>query len=343
VDDARIQAVLCAVSRLAAWPAPEELSDGLSAPLSRRCLALCTGLVDEPGLREALRIPGIPPRTAVVVAARGVFAAPLEWVVLLAAAGARVHLKVPQAAPAFGVAIAETFSAEGLAVVASASHLLPDAEAVVAMGSDETIAAVAARYPAARTALHGHRSSFALVSEDADAEALANDVVLYDGRGCFTPTAIFVVGDPSSLARRLGEALEHADTAFPPGAPAHGPEWRRRLGLARARGRLLGGDRWAVAILGPEHAETVALQRFIGVHSVASVEEVTRRLLPWKGRIAACATDLPMARIADLTPLRLERICRPGRLQAPPLGHPHGGVEALRALYFHPSVETGVA
>lgn len=350
VTGLRILAVLRAVAALAAHPHPQSLSDGLSEPMARRCLALATGEITREALTRALDVPGVPPRQAVVVAARGVFTAPLEWVVLLAGAGARVHLKVPHSAPAFGLALARAFQDEGLPVVASTDRVLPDADAVVAMGSDETMAALAPRVIRAHGALHGHRFSVALVDGDPGedlARALADDVCLFDGRGCFTPTAIFVLpstrgGDPPvpRLGAHLARALEEAERLWPVGDRAGtGPEWRRRVGLARARGRLHGGGPWAVAEQEGSWFEASALPRFIGVHPVRDLDQVARLLEPWRGRIAACATTLDPPE--PLQGLRVERWCRPGHMQRPPFGRPHGGMEAFRSLCFHPSLELG--
>lgn len=312
--------------------------------MARHCLALATGLIQEDALRRALDVPGIPPNRALVVAARGVFTAPLEWVVLLAATGASVTLKAPAEAPSFAHAIASAFGAEGLEVRVVLTHDLPAADAIVAMGSDATMARIAARHPHARLSLHGHRSSVAVVDSGSPdlGRALALDVARYDGRGCFTPTAVFVLGDDAdadAAAAQIAAALAALEREIPP-APRPsllGPEWRQRSALGRMRGRLLGGEAWAVARVPATHAWPAALPWFIGVHPVQSREAVLRHLAPWGGHIAGCATN-----VRDLGPLsahRIERFCLPGHLQAPPLGRPHGGQEALRPLFFQQSIE----
>jgi hypothetical protein len=343
VDDDRIQAVMRAVGRLAAWSRPVSLSDGLSAPMAARCLSLATGAIHADAIRDALAIPGRPPSSAAVVAARGVFSAPLEWVVLLAAAGARVHLKAPRAASSFSEALTEVFEAEGLPVEVSTRRELPDVEALVAMGSDAALAALARRHAHARLSLHGHRLSVAVVRDtgSATAAALCDDAALYDGRGCFSPVAVFVLppGDPSALHDNLASSFEEAQRLWPRGAvsSALGPEWRRRTGLAKSLGSLRESEAWATTVLPASFFEASPLPRFLPIHPVRDLGDVSGTLASWSGHLAACATDL--MDVDSLLAMGFERICRPGRLQLPPFGRPHGKREPLRPLFSFPSVE----
>jgi len=314
--------------------------------MAEHCLRLASGLILDADLPRVIDVPGRPPRDAAVVAARGVFSAPLEWVALLAAVGARVHLKAPGGAPAFCLALTEAFRAEGLPVLVCAGHTLPAVDALVAMGSDQTMGTLAAAQPQARLSLHGHRFSVAVVrpGEHSLAPDLALDAALYDGRGCFTPAAVFVLGaeeGANQLARELADAMDAMQRRLPLGRtdPLLGPERRRRLGLARVRGQLRQGPGWAVPLLSADAFEPAALPRLLPVHPVASLEQVAALLRPRQHELAACATDL-----ADPTPLLelgFERICLPGRLQAPPFGRCHGGREALRPLMRHASLELG--
>jgi hypothetical protein len=347
-DPTRIDRVLQAVARLAAASDPQALSDGLSAPMAEHCLTLACGLITREAVLAALDVPGIPPRTAAVVAARGVFTAPLEWVALLAGAGADVLVKAPSTAPTFGEALAAAFAGQGLPVRCTIDRNLPDVDALVAMGDDPSIAALAAAHPHARLSLHGHRTSFALVQAPDPgpvASALAEDVLLYDGRGCFTPAAVLVLGPPAragALAEALGRTLPALRARLPLGdlSPLHGPAWRQRAALARVLGTLHGTDEPGMGVAGVlpgSHLDLSVLPGFLAVHAVAGLEEAIGLLRPWRGHLAACATDLPDP--SAVLALGVERACRPGRLQAPPFGRAHGGREALRPLCLHPSLE----
>jgi hypothetical protein len=277
-----------------------------------------------------------------VVAARGVFTAPLEWVALLAAAGAEVVLKAPLAAPAFGAALAQSFRACGLPVSCTTARELPALDALVAMGSDQAIAALAEAHARARLSLHGHRFSVAVVrgAGPALAAELAQDALLYDGRGCFTPVAVLHLGSQAAaeqLVHHLGEQLEEHARILPPGSqdPLMGPEWRRRTGLARALGRLARLEAPTTALLPATAFEAVALPGFLPVYHLARLDAVRDLLAPRQSWLAACATDLDPA--APLYEIGFERICRPGTLQRPPLLRCHGGREMLRPLMLRVS------
>jgi len=333
----RIAAVLRAIDRLARVTEPQALSDGLSAPMASLGLEISCGLIGRAGLEGLLRAKGVAPETALVVAARGVFTAPLEWAAGLAAYGSTVLLKAPTEAPAFCEALGECFRAEGLSVEVRVGHDLPDVDAVVAMGSDRAIAAVASRYPTVPSSLHGHRFSVALVGSAADASALAQDVVLYDGRGCFTPCGVFVLGGPEAaeaVGVRLAGALALAEERWPRGdfAPEYGPIWRERLALGRATGRVFGGEEWAVTVGPLSTFEPSALPRWVSVHAVPDVGALLETLAPWSAHRAACGTDQSPSTVRTLEVGGFERVCAIGELQRPPFGRPHGGTPFLKGL-----------
>jgi hypothetical protein len=340
----RIDAACAAVERLAAHPSPESLSDGLSPVMASHCLQQACAAVTPQVLEQALDQPGRPPRLAAVVAARGVFTAPLEWSVLLAAAGAELVIKAPAAAPAFCRALAQALSACGLPVRCTTERSLPSVDALVAMGGDEAMAELASVHARARLSLHGHRFSLAVIQGDDErlAQGLAEDALLYDGRGCFTPVAVLHLGEAGAAAAftaALSRALEQTARRLAPGPrdPLLGPHWRRRTGLARALGALTSETSPCTALLPPELLETAALPGFLPVHHVAGLQAISPLLSPWRRWLAACATDLDDP--GPLLELGFERLCRPGRLQRPPLHRPHGGREMLRPLMMHASIE----
>jgi len=340
----RLDAADAAIRALAEHRDPATLGDGLSPAMARACLTTACDLLDRGSLDQASMVPGCPPALAAVVAARGVFAAPLEWVALLAVAGSEVILKAPAAAPAFGQAVAEAFSTQGLPVRVTTDRALPPVDALVAMGSDPTIAALAARHPRARLSLHGHRFSLAVVqgSDRELARGLARDALLYDGRGCFTPAAVLSLGSPDharALASALRDELDTHSRLLPPGArdPLLGPLWRQRIGLARALGGSPGPHPPSAAVLSSAHFEAAVLPGFLPVHPVPELSAVAQLLAPWRGWLAGCATDLGDGEA--LAGLGFERICRPGALQAPPIPRCHGGQEMLRPLMAQRSLE----
>lgn len=97
---------------------------------------------------------------------------------------------------------------------------LPDswidsADAIIAFGSDETMAALRRRVPSrARFEPHGERLSLGIVFEDPGrdaARAAARDVTAHDQLGCLSPHCLYVGGsDPTSAARRFAALLAEA-------------------------------------------------------------------------------------------------------------------------------------
>ena len=293
------------------------LSQGLSAANATRSLHEACDLVTA-GLDAAVRDWGSPPASVGIVAAHGVFTSPLEWMALYAAAGAAVRVKASGRDPRFVTAAADAFRTEGLDVTASTDRHLPPVEALLAFGADETIAELRASVPAALFRGYGHRFSLAIVHDERHVEALADDVARYDTRGCFAPAAILTFGDPLQLARELAEASVETERRWPRGAvdPALGPEWRRRVGLARVRGTATLGDAWAVLTMPVEHFTPVALPRMTVIHPVRDLSV----LEPYRRWLSSCATDDPSAGTA------FPRVCTPGQLQLPAFPRLHDGL-----------------
>ena len=99
------------------------------------------------------------------------------------------------------------------------------ADCVVASGSDETIASVAAQVqPPRRLVSYGHRLSVAAVAADRPADSaarLAEDVALWDQLGCLSPLAVFVAdrdrGEAAAFGAELAEALADLEERWPRG------------------------------------------------------------------------------------------------------------------------------
>ena len=110
----------------------------------------------------------------------------------------------PSSAPAYR-------RATGAAAIGPARTSLAAADVVVASGDDETIDDLRAR-TRGRLVGHGHRVSFAVVAREvlADdrsrrhaAQRLAEDVAIWDQRGCLSPQVCIVEGDVDA-ARDFG-------------------------------------------------------------------------------------------------------------------------------------------
>ncbi|MEL6346477.1 MAG: acyl-CoA reductase [Myxococcota bacterium] len=330
-DQARVRRVLAVLDQLRELSVAS-VAEGVSAPVARQGLTAAIDGITEEGLLRELAVAGRRPATVSVVCAEGVFTAPLEWAAVYAAAGIDVLLKAPVSAPRFLYAVAEAFAAAGFPMRATISRDLADPDVVVTFGADESLAAVQAAWPAAKHVGFGHRFSVAFAASADEADAIARDVVMYDGRGCMAPVAIFA---PDDLADAIAEAVADALSTAPPRGvvpAALGPEWRRRVGLARARGTAREGPDWAVLTMPTDGFTPLSLPRMAVIHPVASADALTETLSPWRHQLstlAATSVETPMlSGVAAWFP----RQTALGEMQTPRLPRRHDGVRILESV-----------
>jgi len=264
-----------------------------------------------------------------------VYTASLEWLALLLAAGCEVLIKAPSDAPLFLYTVADHFSAAGFLVRVTTSRDLEQPDAILGFGADETLQQVVSQWPEIPTAMYGHRFSVVWAEEAGQATAIAKDVALYDTRGCMAPAAIFVpAAQAQPFAEALGKQLEKAQAQLPRGtvSPSLGPEWRRRIAIARVRGTVLEGEQWAVAVSPAADLTPATLPRLAMVHPIEDEDELHRVLSPWRDQLstlAAADADVSMLqRVRNWFP----RVCMPGEMQAPPFPRWHDGQPMLASL-----------
>jgi hypothetical protein len=288
-----------------------------------------------------------PPKKLMIWCSSNVFTAPLEWVAQFAAMGSEILLKAPSNYPQPVLALAEAFSNLGVSahVVAleDGLELLADCDAVLGFGSDASMSNLETHIaPHVRRSLHGHKGSLAIVNAASPvdcAKGLIQDSILYDGRGCMSPVAVFCIGNPNPLYQEIKKQGMLPPTPIGTLSLAEQAHISRRTAIAK----LTGPDpltqspseenspkpsRGSVnpILLGKEDFEFLSLPRLIPIHTIASIEELDfLKDLPW----SSCATDLPHE---DLAHLGFHRICSPGELQHPPLNRLHDGVDVLDRL-----------
>lgn len=294
------------------------------------------GALEDAALDAVVALPGRPFDHAAFVAARTVQTAPVEWLAVLLARGTRVLLKHPVDAPGLAPWLAAHATAVGLPLaVTDQRDAVMDAPLVVAMGGDPTIAALRDALPAhARLLGFGARWSAAWWPADADAdvaaEALARDLAAHDGRGCMTP-AIVLTDAPDTVLAVLPDALAEAERRWPRGrlSDAEHAASRQREALARAAGRAVAGDRWALHMLPAELARPVSLPRAAQVVKVEDAVQAAAVVRPWAAALSTLglASDSGGDALAALEP---SRICALGTMQTPPLRRLHDGVDAWR-------------
>jgi hypothetical protein len=227
---------------------------------------------------------------------------------------------------------------------AACAEALCEADCVVATGSDETVATIAARVrPPRRVVAYGHRISVAAVGPGAApdvAERLALDVALWDQLGCLSPLVVYAAGgaDP---AEALAAALGAAEARWPRGAAP--PEAEALAAHERAAAEMRGagthagaGGRWSVVRELDARWRPAPLHRFVRVHPVADAAALLDALRPVGPHLACVALEgfgpAEPALRAACAAVGASRVCRPGRMQAPPLAWPRDGRGVLAPL-----------
>lgn len=225
------------------------------------------------------------------------------------------------------------------------------ADLVVASGDDETIAALGAR-ARGRFIGHGHRISFAVVAREvADnveaagrtAALLAQDVAMWDQRGCLSPQLCFVEGDrdiAQRFAARVARALEPLAEQLPPAAPSPAERLALRRFRDDAEWRGLGGEPVTLFAAADDAAGTVVVEsdaalrpsplcRTLRVQPLADAGALSALLAPARAQLEGAGLAAPPHRwagIADgLGAAGVHRVCEIGAMQRPPLDWRQGG------------------
>jgi Acyl-CoA reductase (LuxC) len=330
---------------------------GLTPAMVAAVVPLAADVLDEGAMSElverelgagALGRPA-PDGPAVVahVLASNVPALALPAIALGCLAGAAVVVKSgrrdPLSAPAFERALGAVDPELAATVVTdywpgsgdARDETLALADVVIVTGGDDAIAAFAGRVRG-RLVAHGPRLSVAAVGADADVEALALDVALYEQRGCLSPHAVYVAGDARAFGARLSGALDAVAERLPP-APAAVAERaavrvvRDEAAWAPAGGVWSGPGGTVVLDEGPRLRATCGL-RTVRVHPVARVEDVAARLPAGGVECVALAGADPGALAAPLRDRGVARVCPPGRMQRPRITWPRGQRAPLGTL-----------
>ena len=326
-----LDAAIAALARLRAQDA-SLLGQGLSPENAQACLHQAIRPLNRESLSAACAAAMPVPSSVAIVVPYGVFTTPIEWTAIAAAAGASVHLKAPSRDPAFVRCMADIFCDEGFDVTWSTDRNMPSVDAVLAFGDDASVAAIREQNRDATVVAYGHKFSVAFVTGDpaVAAGALAMDLVRYDGRGCIAPVATFCSSDPSALGSAVADALQLAEPRWPRGAvdSSLGPEWRRRMGLARIVGEAWEGSSWAVTVTPATHFRPLSLPRMASIHPVAGREELAATLAKWTPWLSTLGTDAEQAEFTGI-----HRVCRLGWMQAPIIPRHHDGRLMLGGLH----------
>jgi hypothetical protein len=232
------------------------------------------------------------------------------------------------------------------------------AGAVVAYGSDESVAAVRRLVPAhVRFVGHGHKLSFAVVARESatpeTARQLALDVAMYDQQGCVSPHMAFVERggalSPAEFARACGTASAALETEMPRAKLTQAEAMALRSvrdeaefaadGLHASQGDLA----WTVV-----HSESPAfvpspLNRLLRTFAVDDLAQVTAVVRPYAAYLQTVGVAAPESRMAALAEslgaLGASRLCSVGRMQQPGALWRHDGGLTAGALVRWTDIE----
>jgi hypothetical protein len=222
-------------------------------------------------------------------------------------------------------------------------QLFARADVVVAFGGDDALRAIRARCGAeTRFVPFGRRTSVGRLTagdatdlDDARADRIVRDALLYDGEGCLSLHALFVDAHGAELARAaalLRAACERVALEFPGGKHdatvlARTAAYRNAAAFRAANGGgalLRGAD--AVVVIDPPLDELPPLlPRVLPVYGGgddALSAYVERHRLPVQA-LAVGAVDA--AAVALAARIGAVRVAPFGALQSPPLASHHGG------------------
>jgi hypothetical protein len=242
------------------------------------------------------------------------------------------------------------------------------ADCVVATGSDETVASIAARVrPPRRLVAYGHKLSVAVLSGTVPAQeresalaGLARDVAFWDQLGCLSPVALYTVGGSEACIDAVAESLAaHLATAE--------ARWPRGTIDAAAAGAIV-GERDEARLRAAAGARVAVHASADTAYTVVRESEARPRPAPLHRFVRVLPTRDEAAFLADLEPLAphlagvavagfgeatgplaralfergASRVCGMGELQRPPLDWRHNGRGVLTPLARFADWESGL-
>lgn len=269
------------------------------------------------------------PRAHVVLPAN-VFTAVHRAIALGLASSERVVVRPSRREPVMARLLAE---ASGDLFELSETLAVEPGDSVFVFGSDDTVEAIRGSLPlGARLNAFGSGIGVAVVEPgaidtpmDDCARALAEDVVLFDQRGCLSPRVALVLGDDAATRRfavALAGALTALETTVPRGRLSQDEEadaGRYRETLRFVGESLPAGRGWIG--LGRDGGVIVPpAGRNLHVARVDAPADALEAIAPLVTAIGVEASDATRATLAERFP-RL-RLCRFGRMQRPPIDGP---------------------
>ncbi|GGJ03471.1 acyl-CoA reductase [Alicyclobacillus cellulosilyticus] len=247
--------------------------------------------------------------------------------------------------------------------------LLAQADAVVAYGSDQAVAAIARRVPPhARFLRYGHRISFAVIGREALApdryadtcHRLADDICVYDQQSCMSPQVVFVERGgavaPAAFAALLAAEMERYQVRRPRG-PVAAEEalaiqsFRGAFAFSGAEGTRVFASTddtaWTVVYHEEPGFAPTPLNRSVHVHACDDVVTAVEAAAPYRPYLQSVGVAIHPARLFPLAErlaeLGVSRIAAVGEMTRAMAGWHHDGrpnlADLVRFVDIEPSAE----
>jgi hypothetical protein len=240
-------------------------------------------------------------------------------------------------------------------------------DAVIAYGSDRTIAEVRRKTPAhVRLLLHGHKVSFAAIGKEAldphriwdTAHRVAHDISLFDQQGCVAPHTVFVEKDadvsPQVFCGMLARELDNFQRKWPRSSLTIGESTTLQSIRASYEMRMGMEDHiqvhtayestaWTVIYQEQEPFPISPLNRFAFVIPVDDVMDISHRLSSVRHHVQTAGVALSPLRLRlfaeAIGRVGVNRVCSIGHMSYPDPGWHHDGRWSLLDLVRWTDIE----
>ncbi|MBD2801402.1 AMP-binding protein [Xenorhabdus sp. M] len=239
------------------------------------------------------------------------------------------------------------------------ADLMIQADAVSAWGSNTALESIRAQLPpGCRWIDWGHRISFAWLSldavDDAQLDALADDVCRYDQQACSSPQCLLVDSNDPAVLQQVGQRMAAALQRRAELHPALQPDIQEAaeittqtefqnldFAFTQVQGEIWQADGWRVIWRHEEELAASPLFRTLQIRP-APRQHLCSILLPWRNHLQSCALVTRQEHIVEMSHTLLSagisRITPAGQMHGGYSGEPHDGVYALARLTKRVSV-----
>ncbi|OKP03675.1 acyl-CoA reductase [Xenorhabdus eapokensis] len=243
--------------------------------------------------------------------------------------------------------------------VTQLTELFSQADAVSAWGSDSSLTSIRAQLPAGcRWIDWGHRISVAWLSpdaaDDAQLDALADDICRYDQQACSSPQCLLVDSDDPGVLQHIGQRMAAALQRRAGLYPALKPDIQEAaeittqtafqqldFAFTQVHGEIWQADGWRVIWRHEEELAASPLFRTLQIRP-APRQHLCAILLPWRNYLQSCALITHQEHITEMShtlfAAGINRITPAGQMHDGYHGEPHDGVYALSRLTKRVSV-----